>query len=502
MGDEPGKIRVVIEGDSSSLQAAAAGGNKSLGDVGNAAMFAADGTKKGTVATEESGEAFLNTRQKAQMLHFELSNLGAKFPELGLLSHLLFNPLTAGFAAGALGEEAYFKWLERIEQKYHDLVAAAQKVNDAMREITASGKTADEIFVEMQQAMAKAREEGRGLAADMENDAKLADAMKEAFDASADRIAAVHKDTADLNSKLVDLLVATGRISPERGKVMDLEIQHAQKLQEFADARAKAQGDVSQAQSALGQAQRDFQTAGGGDDFHEHGIFQNKQFSDEHATRLENIITGYEKVKNAADAASRAAASDALTHSLDFGAFAKSQGIKTDVDDQMAAFQKVYEAAKAQLPDAERAKVRDDKAWDDLAKAKESINKLTNELDGLQQKLAELNASQAAQIPTINQDSATREATDLFKGGATVQSIVDSVNAPGGTATQHQEAVQNLQIVLTALGVSSSNINGIVRGLMNHTINNATEISSLKSQFDAMQSRLSHASTHIHSGFM
>jgi len=228
----------------------------------------------------------------------------------------------AGFAAGALGVEAYFKWLEKTEQKYHDLVAAAQKVNDAMREITASGKTADESFVEMQQPMAKAREEGRGLAADMENDAKLADAMKEAFDASADRIAAVHKDTADLNSKLVDLLVATGRISPERGKVMDLEIQHAQKLQEFADARAKAQGDVSQAQSALGQARQDFQAAGGGDDFHDQGFFNNKQFSDEHAARLEHIITGYEKVKNAEDAASRAAASDALTHSLDFGAFA------------------------------------------------------------------------------------------------------------------------------------------------------------------------------------
>jgi hypothetical protein len=45
---EDGKIRVVIEGDSSSLKGAAGHAKKSLGDMGNAASFAADGTKKGT----------------------------------------------------------------------------------------------------------------------------------------------------------------------------------------------------------------------------------------------------------------------------------------------------------------------------------------------------------------------------------------------------------------------------------------------------------------------
>jgi chromosome segregation ATPase len=334
----------------------------------------------------------------------------------------------------------------------------------------------------------------------MERDAKLADAMKEAFDASADRIVSVHKDTADLNSKLVELLVATGQITPERGKVMDIEIQHAQKLQEFADARAKAAGDVSQAQSALGKAQQDFAAAGGGDSFHEEGIYKNKQYSDARADRLEKTISDYEKIQSDLKAAKAAAAADLKDHPLDANLAKRDQDLIDSLDNQADGVKGVYEKAKAELPDAERATVRDDKAWDDLSKAKESINKLTEQLSGLQQKIAELNASQKSQIPSVNQDFATSGAANLFKGGATIDSLVNAVNAPGGTAQHHQEAVQNLQIVLTSLGVSSADINAIVRGLMNHTLQNQTEIDQLKRQFEALDARIGLTASHSFSG--
>src|SRR5690349_8656974 len=87
-------------------------------------------------------------KEEAEGLQEHLSGLadlmeeaGPKAAELGKLLRLAPNPALLAGAGLAEGLKAYFEWLEKVQAKYHDLIADGQKVNDVLHDIVAARPT-------------------------------------------------------------------------------------------------------------------------------------------------------------------------------------------------------------------------------------------------------------------------------------------------------------------------------------------------------------------------
>lgn len=396
----------------------------------------AESSRGGAAGMREFGEASIQTREKSELLRLGLHGVGAQFPELGLLARLFFNPMTAGLAVGVAGIEAYFHWQEKVEAKYHDLLNAAQKVNNDIREIFKSEKTADENFIEFNRAMAESAEHGRSLGDELKRDMEFADAMAQSADAAAKRFSDLHKDNADFQQKAIELMQATGQISAAQAEQMKLESEHAQKMQEFADAKAKAEGDVARKQSEINRVNEIVGNAGG-----DATTERNKQAADAQVTRLEKIIGDYVRdSKDNADARKKAEA-DLKTHSVDANAAAHDRSLIDEALQKQKVLDVAYQQAKLDLLVADQTKLQRDREWDDLQKAKDTLTQLTGELDKLKNTLSNLNADQKQQISaenlnygmdsTIARVKAGGNLDDIFKGGINALQILQKLHDAG-----------------------------------------------------------------------
>jgi hypothetical protein len=417
------KLGFIGADQADSARAAIGGVKKETGDLSQSLPEGSALFEKYKNVIGQTGGASLTTRQATSALHAALRGMGADIPGIGALMHGIFNPITIGLVGGIGGIEAYFGWLKKTEEKYHDLITLAQKVNADVQDIVKSGASADEKFVAFNKAIATAHENSRGLANSLAEDAKFANAMRESMDASADRLAQMHKDATEITFKTITLLEATGAVTPQQADSMKTAQAHAAKMQEFEDARAKTAGEVAAKQAEVNQARKDIAKAGGNDEGSIARAETNKQYSDDREQRLGATILGYQKFKEDMKAAFDAATAAAASHGIDSGEYKKAFDLATSLSDQAQKQKEIYDKANADYPGAVSAKVRDDKAFNDIVASIGALKGLTEELDKLKQKLAELDAAQAGPISTENQAYGMEQTVKRVKGGESVNEI-------------------------------------------------------------------------------
>jgi len=379
----------------------------------------------------DTGKEALTAERATHLLHLTLKSMGADIPGLGILLRGLFNPITLGTAGGIAAEEVYFRWLEKREQKYRDLITLAQRVNDSIRAIFQAEKSGDEQFVEFTKAMAEAREHGRGLAADLENMAHFADAAREAAAAADDRMAQLHQTTADVQGRIVDLLEQMGKLSPGQSEQLKAQIEHAKKLKEIEDNRKKAVDDVSHRQLEVDQAKKVVSSYGSEDQ-----LFKNRQKAEQQVARLEQTILDYQKIATDWKTAQDAVFAD---NKKGITISAEREKLLDDLARQKLSMDTTYQKAKEQLPSAEQEKIRTSKAYEEFQAAKETVKGFQLELDKAKNKLSEINTAAAPKIAEENQRFGLEAITGLLKNGQNIQQIFnDGVLALAGI----QQAVQ------------------------------------------------------------
>lgn len=405
--------------------------------------------------SEEAGHLHANHR----LLHFAMKEMGAELPGLGILLRGLFNPVTIGVIGGSAALEAYFKHLEKIQEKYHELISSAQKVNDAWREMNKTSKSADEKFIETSRAMAAVQESGRGLSADLHQVEKSFGSMEKAADSAAERLSQLHKDIAEMQTDAVDLMEAIGQVSSGEAEQMKLRIQHAEKLKQLADERKKIDDEVKLAQSEGGQAQRVYQRALGEAGGSEQSAFINKQAADDKVARLESVISHYADIqKKISDAEKQADEAKRKGTSLAPEAYQMIQ----DLERQRDALKNEYEKAKSELPAAERAKIQFDTLWADLAKAKETLQQINDKITEALAKQRDLATAQAEGVRSENANYGLKSVTAMVKDEGGLSPVIQDVAHTFDLASHGQKITEAqrqqyaaVQEFLQGIGIST-----------------------------------------------
>jgi hypothetical protein len=373
----------------------------------------------------DAGEGTEGLHEKIHGLTILMRGAGPVAGELGHLLHFAMNPAFLGAALGAGAEEIYFKWLEKREEKYKSLIDLGQKLNDSVREIIKSGKTEDEEFIEFNKTLAEAQANARGLAQDLSRDKEFGELAAEGMDAALTRAENLHKATADISKRMVDMFEAMGRLQPGEGDQLKLQIEHAAKLKEYDDERKRAAADLSAKQGQLDQAGKDIGRYGD-----ERSILTGKEMADNVAQRNEVIIAKYLEVKKAFTDADNAAKNAMSKDGVTSDSYVKALDLRNSLFTQMQSYQGQYDAAKNSNWAAEYDKAAADKLWTDFQAAKETIKGLREDVDKARQKLQDITSANAGKIGAENQSFGMEAVTDIFKKGGSVSSIFsDAINA-------------------------------------------------------------------------
>ncbi len=460
----------------------------------------------------ESGEGTGELHEKVHGLKILMQGAGPVAQEIGHLLHFAFNPAFLFGAGAAAAEESYFKWLEKREEKYKELISLAQKLNDATREIVNSGKTEDEQFLEFNKTLAEARANATGLAHDLANDKEFADRAGEAISASFDRAAALHQSTAQVQARIVDMLEAMGRLQPGEGDQLKLAIDHAAKMKALDDERGKAAADLSLKQTQYNIANSDIARHGD-----EASILRQKQQADFAAERNTAIINNYDKVKTAFDEADKAAMKTVNESTFDGDAQRKAWALHDSLVNQFAGQTQLYNQALGQNPSLEIQRAQAEKLWTDFQAAKGIVEGLKKELEDAKQKLSIVNADTAQKAGAENQSFGINASTGAFKGGGSINSILnDAINAMAALNTmkdhtgytpadylqrgtpqqkayvQHlQQQVEAFKALELALGNNGDaavrGVNELVKTVVQHGANQTTAFKAIK---DGLQVQL------------
>jgi len=399
--------------------------------------------------SEKIGEHFLGTREKAHLLHFGLRELGGSFPELGMLSRLLFNPMTAGFAASALALEAYFKWQEKIEAKYHDMVVSAQKVNDQIKDIVKAGGSEAEALVAATKAMAELEVHSQGMAHQIAEAKSQSEQFAEVMKGLDENKRTADEDATKTLTDRISLLEALGKMTKEQADQAKLQAEHEGKLTQMADKRQAAEDAVTAARSERNTLAGRMDLSGGGDAARQQALEDAKFKAARDAALIEKgpgaIADIDQKIQAAADEAARAGAGSARAKQME--AYGQS------LADQRQSLITQTEEAKAGLANDEKA----------LATAQDNIKaaaELRTSLESVDAKLLDLNNK--LELLSRGQASEKGAAEQQYLLSSLTQLIKDTGKQPSEIAN----TTSGMQELLTATGFSNSQTANILKALV------------------------------------
>lgn len=180
MSDE-GKVRVVIEGDASSLVSEAGKGKEALHGMdqglGGLNQSLPEGSalfKKYKDVLSETTGATVSHREAANLLHLTLRNMGVELPGVGMLLRGLFNPATLGLVAGIAGIELFAKHIEHLNQKQREMIDLAGETTKVLKEIVSARPPENETWENWLTTLTGIEEKLHGIAAALEADARFA----------------------------------------------------------------------------------------------------------------------------------------------------------------------------------------------------------------------------------------------------------------------------------------------------------------------------------------
>jgi hypothetical protein len=133
-----------------------------------------DKTREYIRTLDGAGESMVGNRQKAQLLHLALRNMGGQFPELGMLAHLFFNPALMGFAAAAAGIELLSRHIANVNARQLEMINLAGESTKALREIVSARPTETASWESWLATMTAIEEKLHGIAQELASDARFA----------------------------------------------------------------------------------------------------------------------------------------------------------------------------------------------------------------------------------------------------------------------------------------------------------------------------------------
>jgi hypothetical protein len=416
----------------------------------------------------------------AEGLHGHLHNLrtlmagaGPEARELGHLLHFAFNPLMLAGAAAGLGLEQTFKWIERIQERQHEMIEQAQKFNDLVREMINFGDTADEKFVKMSRTMAEMAMHGREVADALKTHLDYLELGKVAWDANREAAKAIADDTLTARDGMIDMLAAAGKITPlqaEKAKFADAENK---KIVEAQAASDKAKADLDFKGAEKRQVDKTLRGLGSEED-----VAIAKDDADDAAKSNKNVIDSHKGQVDLAGKVMRYFSGIIAQHFPhsdqpgELGGDAKKiiggvtpdelKGISDKWEKLFAtnkelfagpggseakeAFEKLvdtartlnvantnYQNAVKNQPGLDRAAITADANYDAFTKLTDQSKQLAGEIDKLK-----INAKTAADTlarvqADVARDTAVHDTTEAFKNGDTEKSIFEK-----GIAAMHE----------------------------------------------------------------
>jgi hypothetical protein len=369
-----------------------------------------DKTREYIRTLDGAGESMVGNRQKAQLLHLALRNMGGQFPELGMLAHLFFNPALMGFAAAAAGIELLSRHIANVNARQLEMINLAGESTKALREIVSARPTETASWESWLATMTAIEEKLHGIAQELASDARFAK-----------NFADVTKGVDANKTEQVGKLGLAAKADAERAAITD---------------------QIAVAGSARGQAQRSL--AGLGDEGTAVMFAQStKQNAEDFKKQIENLPKAI-----AADQA--------------FADRVKGEGYSAthiDLQNRNSALDRIdqnkdlLERAKAALPEAEKqaaSAAATAEAFDTLRK---SIQGFSDEIIHLQNQKGVLEDRLQRQAPAIAADTGKREfetATNISaraEGGGKVtgdeqQFIMRAANEVTGHTNTFAQAVQ------------------------------------------------------------
>ena len=414
----------------------------------------------------------LGMREKVEVLHLGMRNLGASFPELGGMIRLLFNPMTAGFAAGILAIESYFNWQKKVEQKYKDMVDSAEKVNEALRKINKSGATADEQFIAVNRSMAGLNNSAHTLGIEIERDTNFAKNFEQVMEGVLENQRASDEEATKIGKDRLELLRAMGVINDSTKTKLEAQLEHQLKLKEIEDKRLGVQQKLADKISEYNQmisrvggqpTQGQLTTAASAKEAAEAAATKNE----EAIKKLPEII---KDLKNEA----AAAASEARRHPFDEGEADRYRQLSTDLQNQAAALQAHYEAALAANQGLEQNKAATEQNFKNLTENSTKLQALADATTTL--------SNQLGTATTTATQSAASENTEFL-----LESINRLVKRYGGERPNQiaSGSLAGLEDVLSATGFNNQQIGAIVSKLANHTLDLKQILSEVDGRIDA-----------------
>lgn len=137
-------------------------------DTGQAADYLNPAFANATKSMDKAAEGTKALELNHRLLHAAIHATGAEIPGLSALLHGLFNPASIGLVAGMAAIGLYFEHLKKVQEKQLEWTLSLQKTNDLLHDITASGKTADEQLIAINEALAQATVAAHGHAHEIE----------------------------------------------------------------------------------------------------------------------------------------------------------------------------------------------------------------------------------------------------------------------------------------------------------------------------------------------
>jgi hypothetical protein len=157
-----------------------------------------------------------------------------------------------------------------------------------------------------------------------------------------------------------------------------------------------------------------------------------------------------------------------------------------------------YQTADLSIDPSINPAVRAEQSKAQLEDARKSLSDLKKSIDDLTREIPTLKSANSAKDSSLKTSTALSEMAGAISSGAspstdTLNDLVGAAQDTKATSDQHAAAVAALKDSLMYLGSSAKDINTIVNGLLNYTIDAKQEIESMKSRFDSLANTASQA---------
>ncbi len=438
LGITPPKIKVNTEGLSDAT--------RNLLNLNAAEMDAAKGAdyinpafanaEKG-IGAASAGAAKMGTNFR--LLSLAARDAGAQIPGLSILLRGLFNPATIGLVAGMEAIELYFSHINKVLQKQLDWTLELQKTNDQLHEITASGKTAAQMFVAINQTLAEGQFKLQGYARDVDD---LQEYWKKLETAVTDESATekeAHEDSGAAIEQKIKLLEKMGVLTKENAEALMRE-------QKFEEEKKKAQDDIAAKNAQYTEKQKEraalgtqLQNLGSRPD-----AVAKKEADESALQKNQKVITDMPAV--IADLKGKL---EIANSRLDI---TKEHELMGMIDSN----QRILDKARTENPGLSTAVAQDTDRLAAMDKLTDAIRSLGKDLDNLNLSIIDTKKKSDAHLAAMSQGLATdvfgEGATDLLKKGIGTASRVNAFNAGKGGQVNSSDVNEMVRIAEAATG--------------------------------------------------